>query len=69
MSTTEIYYICPACGQDAAKATVTKDYVPTENDLRLRPEMKAKGDERLTCTCGQVYTWFSAQQVTFRDRT
>jgi hypothetical protein len=69
MSKTETYYVCPACARSTDDATVRKDYTPTANDLALRPEMKAKGNERLTCSCGQVYTWFSAQQVTVRDRT
>lgn len=69
MSKTEVLYACPACGRDTNKATVTKGYTPTVNDLALRPEMRAKSDELLTCPCGRLYTWFSAQQVTVRDQT
>lgn len=69
MSKTEVSYACPACGRSTDLATVTKGRAPTANDLALRPEMQAKGDELLTCPCGQQYTWFSAVQVTVRDLT
>lgn len=68
MSTT-VSYVCPACGRSSDEATVTKDYTPTANDLKLRPDIGKERNERLTCPCGQVYNWFSARQVTFRNRT
>jgi hypothetical protein len=69
MSQTEITYHCPQCSRDSKLATITKDYQPTPEEYRARPQMLGRGDQQLHCPCGHVYTWFSAQEVTFRDHT
>lgn len=70
MSNTDVSYVCPACQRPTGEARVTRDYAPTANDRKLRPEVKeSQANEQLHCPCGQVYTWFNAMQVTVRDRT
>lgn len=70
MRVVETSYACPVCGRNTDLATVTpKGYEPKAGDHRLRPQMLGKGDQLLTCPCGQQYTWFSALEVTTRDLT
>lgn len=69
MSKTEITYACPQCSRSTSEARITHDYEPKPGEHKLRPQMLGRGDERLHCPCGHVYTWFSAQEVTFRDHT
>jgi hypothetical protein len=70
MSKTTVSYVCPSCQRSTNDATITTDYQSTANDRTLRPEVPAAhANEQLHCPCGKVYTWFSAMQVTTRDRT
>ena len=71
MTKTTIFYVCPACGREATElgTAMTHDYTPTADDLRRRPQHKGVRDQQLHCRCGNVYTWFSAREVTHKDRT
>jgi hypothetical protein len=70
MSKTEVSYVCPQCSRPTSEARITQDYTPTKADLRLRPSVQDDAQkQQLHCSCGHVYTWFSAREVTFRDHT
>jgi DNA-directed RNA polymerase subunit RPC12/RpoP len=71
MSKTEVSYTCPHCSRSTSEARITNDdYTPTKTDRELRPSVQGDAQkQRLHCPCGHVYTWFSAQETTFRDFT
>lgn len=70
MTKTDVFYVCPSCQRSTSEAQITRDYTPTANDWKLRPDVThGRASEQLHCSCGKVYTWFSAMQVTFKDRT
>jgi hypothetical protein len=71
VSTTEIYYVCPQCGRTSTdpQVTITHDYTPKPGEHQARPDRLGVGDQHLHCPCSHIYTWFSARQVTVRDRT
>lgn len=71
MTKTTIYFVCPHCGREATDpgTTITHDYMPTADDLRRRPQLNDVSTHQLHCRCGNIYTWFSAREVTHKDRT
>lgn len=67
--TKHVHYECPKCGNYSGNMKLmSKKYVPTEEDIKARPDfgpkMMGNGDEILGCEdCGEVWTWFQLKEI------